>query len=129
MAAKLQLESLFIDPDDFSIAASHPEDVQLYQQFIARKTKSLQTWIVIGGFDFSNPGPTRQTWVHTTDADNRRAQFIVSLQKFMAQDGFQGVDIDWQYPSAGDRGGSLNDAVNLVALVKGMRHAWGGKSS
>ncbi|KAL8935604.1 MAG: hypothetical protein Q9216_005340 [Gyalolechia sp. 2 TL-2023] len=114
-----------IDPNNFSITSSHPDDAELYKQFNARKTKSLQTWIVVDGFD--NSIPDGQTWVQMAAAGNRRAQFIASLQKFMAQYGFQGVEIDWQYPSAGDRGGSPNDAVHLVALVKEMRQAWGAR--
>ena len=62
-----------------------------------------------------------------TAKDDRRAQFITSLEKFMTLYGFQGVDLDWQYPSAEDRGGSTNDAVNFVALVRDMRQAWGNK--
>ncbi|KAL8716704.1 MAG: hypothetical protein Q9225_005988 [Loekoesia sp. 1 TL-2023] len=116
-----------VDPGNFSILASHSEDVDLYKEFTARKTPTMQTWIAVGGFDFSNPGPTQQIWKLMTAKSDWRAQFITSLAKFMAHYGFQGVDLDWQYPSAGNRGGSINDAVNFVALVRDMRQAWGNK--
>jgi chitinase len=35
------------------------------------------------------------------------------------------VDIDWEYPSADDRGGSLVDTRNFVSLVREMRATWG----
>ncbi|KAL9076421.1 MAG: hypothetical protein Q9157_003682 [Trypethelium eluteriae] len=43
----------------------------------------------------------------------------------MARYGFQGIDIDWEYPGTPDRGGKLEDTQNLVHLVKEMRAAWG----
>ncbi|KAL8830646.1 MAG: hypothetical protein Q9170_005645 [Blastenia crenularia] len=116
-----------IDPGNFSVLASHPEDIGLYEQFTSRKTSSLQTWIAVGGFDFSSLGPNHETWKSMTSSDDGRTRFITSLEHFMALYGFQGVDLDWQYPSAPDRGGSSNDAVNFVALVREMRQAWGNK--
>lgn len=41
--------------------------------------------------------------------------------------GFDGVDIDWEYPQADDRGGASADTANYVALVKEMRAAFGTK--
>lgn len=56
-----------------------------------------------------------------------RAKFISSLKLFMDQYGFQGVDLDWEYPGTSDRGGKLEDTQNLVALVKEMRASFGTK--
>ncbi|OAQ77245.1 carbohydrate-binding module family 18 protein [Purpureocillium lilacinum] len=38
--------------------------------------------------------------------------------------GFQGVDIDWEYPSESTRGGRAEDASNFVLLVKEMKAAF-----
>lgn len=38
---------------------------------------------------------------------------------------FEGVDIDWEYPVAPERGGRPEDLVNFVSLVKEMRAAFG----
>ncbi|KAL8992214.1 MAG: hypothetical protein Q9169_007275 [Polycauliona sp. 2 TL-2023] len=59
----------------------------------------------------------------TARVDSRKS-FITSLGNFMKQHGFQGVDLDWEYPSATDHVGSANDAANFVALVREMRVAW-----
>lgn len=100
----------------------------MYQEFTTRKTSSLQTWVSVGGFKFSNPGSyTHQTWKLMTARDDWRANFITSIENFMGHYGFQGVDLDWEYPSAGDRGGSINDAANYVALVRQMRNTWNNK--
>ena len=55
---------------------------------------------------------------------SNRAAFIKSLMDFMPKYGFQGVDLDWEYPVAEDRGGSPDDTQNLVLLVKEMRAAF-----
>jgi chitinase len=53
-----------------------------------------------------------------------RAAFIGSLRNFMDEYGFQGVDIDWEYPGAPERGGERIDTENYVQLIKEMRAAF-----
>lgn len=55
----------------------------------------------------------------------KRAAFILSCKNFMAQYGFQGVDIDWEYPGTPERGGSRADTANFVTLVKEMKASFG----
>lgn len=43
----------------------NPADPDLYVDFTSLKSEKLQTWIAIGGFDFSNPG----TATHTSWSD------------------------------------------------------------
>ncbi|KAF2233889.1 glycoside hydrolase family 18 protein [Viridothelium virens] len=120
-----------IDPITFAVVpADTPDesksaDAQVYRDFAALKHKGLETWIAIGGFDFSDAGPTHTTWSDMVSTSANRAAFITSLQQFMARYGFQGIDIDWEYPGTPDRGGKLEDTQNLVHLVKEMRAAWG----
>lgn len=40
---------------------------------------------------------------------------------------YLGVDIDWEYPGAPDRGGVNADTENFVTLLKEMRASWGSK--
>ena len=93
-----------IDPGSFAIRPRDPADVSLYTEFTALKTAAMQTWIAIGGFDFSDRGPTRTTWSDMCSTSTSRAAFIASLSTFMEQYGFQGVDLDWEYPATADRG-------------------------
>jgi len=52
-----------INPTTFEIVPWDVEDVALYSRFTALKTPTLQTWIAIGGYDFSNPeAATHTTW-------------------------------------------------------------------
>jgi chitinase len=57
---------------------------------------------------------------------NRRA-FIQSLIKFMDTYGFQGADIDWEYPAEPKRGGRKEDTDNLVLLMREMKEQFGGR--
>lgn len=100
-------------------------DVPYYTQFTALKSSTLQTWIAIGGWDFNDPGPTQTTFSDIASSASSRAAFISSLQSFMSQYGFQGVDIDWEYPGAPDRSGKAGDTQNLVTLLSEMRAAFG----
>ncbi|KAL8692314.1 MAG: hypothetical protein Q9218_002631 [Villophora microphyllina] len=87
----------------------------------------METWVAVGGFDFSDPGSTRTTWSDMCSTSANRAAFISSLMQFMKQWGFQGADLDWEYPATPDRGGSDIDTANFVSLVTEMRTAFGTK--
>jgi chitinase len=106
---------------------SHSED--LYSDFTALKNgrQGLQTWISIGGWTFSDPGPTRDAWTDMSQRSSSRANFIDNLIRFMETYGFDGVDLDWEYPQAADRDGHYQDTENYVALVREMRSAFGPK--
>lgn len=53
-----------------------------------------------------------------------RKEFITSLKEFMLNHGFTGVDLDWEYPVAPDRGGDKDDTKNFVDLVHEMHDAF-----
>lgn len=42
----------------------------------------------------------------------RRKAFVDSVLRFMDKYGFQGVDLDWEYPVSEDRGGKKEDTKN-----------------
>lgn len=63
------------------------------REFTALKKDGLETWLAIGGYDFSDPGPTRTAWSDMASSQANRAAFISSLRDFLDKYGFQGVDI------------------------------------
>jgi chitinase len=56
-----------------------------------------------------------------------RKTFIDSVLRFMDKYGFQGADLDWEYPVSEDRGGRKNDTMNFVSLLAEMRATFGKK--
>lgn len=116
-----------IDPSSYSIVPATAADIPIYTEFTALKSRGLQTWIAVGGFDFSDPSPnpTHETWSNVCSSSANRAAFIKSLVDFMSKYGFQGVDLDWEYPVAPERGGHEDDTKNFVLLVQEMRAAFG----
>ncbi|RSL57247.1 hypothetical protein CEP51_014265 [Fusarium floridanum] len=103
------------DSDSFAVGAQDPKDVSYYKQFTALQSSSLQTWIAIGGGGFSTAA-----WSSMVASSSSRSAFISSLKSFMETYSFQGVDLDWEFPTA-----STADAGNLVSLVQELRAAFG----
>ncbi|KAJ8108265.1 hypothetical protein ONZ43_g6481 [Nemania bipapillata] len=115
-----------IDPESFVVMPWEEEDIYLMTAFTELKTPTMQTWVAVGGYDFSDVDqPTHTTWSDLCADPNRRASFIRSAITFMDQYGFQGMDIDWEYPVAPERGGHPDDKQNFVKLVQEMRAAFG----
>ncbi|GAB7348914.1 hypothetical protein MBLNU459_g7603t2 [Dothideomycetes sp. NU459] len=119
----------FFDPSSFQITPMDSNSASLYQRFTALKNKynGLQTWISVGGWSFTDPGPTRAAFSNMASSAGNRQKFISGLISFMNTYGFDGVDLDWEYPQADDRGGQSGDKENYVSLVKEMKAALGPK--
>ncbi|OAG16142.1 glycoside hydrolase, partial [Alternaria alternata] len=118
---------VFFDPSSFNIVPMNAADVDLYREFTKLATNGLQTWVAIGGWSFSDKGPYRTAWSDMCGSAANRAAFIKSTIAFMEQYGFQGADLDWEYPEEVNRGGRPGDADNLVLLVKEMQAAFAGR--
>ena len=119
----------FFDPSSFEIAPMDTNGASLYSRFTALKSKkpSLQTWISVGGWSFTDPGPTQTAFSEMTSTSGNRQKFISGLIKFMDTYGFDGVDLDWEYPGADDRGGKSRDTADYVSLAAELRAAFGTK--
>lgn len=117
----------FFDPVTFAIAPMDAPSGELLSRFTALKDKNggLQTWISVGGWSFTDPGPTRTAFSDMASSAGNRQKFISELTTFMEHYGFDGVDLDWEYPQADDRGGKTADKDNYVSLVKELRAAFG----
>ncbi|MCJ1311629.1 hypothetical protein MMC25_005302 [Agyrium rufum] len=111
-----------IDPGTYELAQMNDFDIQLYPKFTGLKEKNsaLETFISAGGW--SEGGAIFSTM--TANAAHRSA-FISSALRFMKTYGFDGIDIDWEYPVADDRGGNPADFQNYVTFLKEMRSVFG----
>ncbi|PGH27225.1 hypothetical protein AJ80_01182 [Polytolypa hystricis UAMH7299] len=88
---------------------------------LKRRNRSLKVWIAVGGWSFSDPGPTRTAWSDMASTKETRGKFINSLMDLFETFDLDGVDLDWEYPVADDRGGKDDDYANYVHLIKEMR--------
>ncbi|KAL9006073.1 MAG: hypothetical protein Q9180_009770, partial [Flavoplaca navasiana] len=120
----------FFHPSTFQITPMDANAGSLIKDFINLKesNRALQTWISVGGWSFNDPGnnpDTRSAFSDMASSSGNRGKFIASLLSFMRNHGFDGVDLDWEYPAADDRGGKEADTANYVSLVKEMKAAFG----
>ena len=90
---------------------------------VKSRNPSLKLIIALGGWSFSDPGPWRSVFPTLVSSGANRATFITNLLGFLSEYGYDGVDFDWEYPGADDRGGSAEDGVNYTALVRELRAA------
>ena len=107
-------------------------------QALKQQNGNLKTLLSIGGWsmnscsDTPNPGNehpygpyTCQLFSQMAADPNGRTQFINSAIAYAEKYGFDGIDIDWEYPSYVGRGGGSNDLANFLALVQEFRAAAG----
>ncbi|KAG5802217.1 hypothetical protein H9Q74_013139 [Fusarium xylarioides] len=82
---------------------------QLY--ILKKKNRNLKVLLSIGGW---NNSPDLATGVSTQD---RRKKFISSAIKLITDWGFDGIDVDWEYPA------NAQEARNYVLILSGLRKA------
>ncbi|XP_033240382.1 uncharacterized protein Cht6 isoform X1 [Drosophila pseudoobscura] len=88
-----------------------------YAKFTGLKTynKQLKTMIAIGGW---NEASSR--FSPLVASGERRQQFIKNILKFLRQNHFDGIDLDWEYP-AHREGGKSRDRDNYAQFVQELR--------
>lgn len=68
---------------------------------------------------FSDNGTaTQAVFGNIASSAANRATFASNVLNFMLFYGFDGLDIDWEYPGAPDRGGQPQDTQNFVLLMQ-----------
>ena len=110
---------------DFHLGNSIPEDPVLIPRFNALKKKNpkLKTLWSIGGWAFNDPFLGTQTLFSdmVTSAKNRET-FIKDILFRIPHLGFDGIDLDWEYPGT-ERYGRETDKENYVVFLKELREA------
>ncbi|KPM43205.1 hypothetical protein AK830_g3330 [Neonectria ditissima] len=90
---------------------------------LKRTYEGLRVNIAIGGWVF-NDAPTQHRFSDMVSTVPNREKFINSLIKYIQKYGLDGVDLDWEYPVAEDRGGVDEDYDNFVLLCSEIREAF-----
>ncbi|RLL93598.1 hypothetical protein CFD26_101115 [Aspergillus turcosus] len=90
---------------------------------LKKKYPGLRVNIALGGWVFNDP-PTQHRFSEMVSTRSNREKFIASLIRYIRRYALNGVDIDWEYPVADDRGGSKADYDDLVLLCADIRKAF-----
>ncbi|KAF7510841.1 hypothetical protein GJ744_005941 [Endocarpon pusillum] len=116
----------YISPGEFDLVPMDDLDPDLFSQFtdVKRSNPGLKTVIALGGWTFNDNGTaTQPVFSDMVSTAANRAKFIKKLFTFMRQYAFDGVDFDWEYPGATDRGGRPEDGKNFVTFLKELDDA------
>ncbi|KAJ7257772.1 hypothetical protein C8J57DRAFT_1516652 [Mycena rebaudengoi] len=110
----------------FQIIEMTPGDSALWSRTTALKKRNvaLQVFLSIGGWSFNDP-PTQNIFSDLVGSAANTNTFISSALQVMQTYGFNGIDIDWEYPAADDRGGVPADKANFVTFMAKVRAAFG----
>lgn len=106
---------------DLKIALGYPDiDLENFKQLCLLKqaNPNLKTLISVGGWEWSG----KFSDVALTDAS--RTAFADSAVNFIIQYGFDGIDIDWEYPVSGGLNTNIKrpeDKQNFTLLLQKLR--------
>jgi len=83
----------------------------------------LKTLLSLGGWNFNFFPDTNWIFSEMASTSQNRGTFINSAIKYAREHGFDGIDIDWEYPAHPGQGGRPEDTVNFTLLLKDFREA------
>lgn len=110
-----------IDPATGRIAMENPEnDRKNFEQLrqLKKEHPGLKTLISVGGWDYSAHFST------VAATEEGRKIFAKSCADFLVEHGFDGIDLDWEYPVSGGpvgNAGSPADRENFTLLLSEIR--------
>ncbi len=103
----------------------------LYPQVMALKkiNPSLRNILSIGGWSFNDPTDsmgksTYKLFSQMVSNLENRTNFINSAIAYTHKYGFDGIDIDWEYPGDSTRGGTPNDFANFLLFLQECQTAF-----
>ncbi|CAG0902229.1 unnamed protein product [Darwinula stevensoni] len=90
-----------------------------FRRFNALKKKNpeLKTILAVGGW---NEGSVKYSQMAADTA--KRTTFVASCLELLKKYGFDGLDMDWEYPN--NRGGAPADKANFVQLLRDLKAAF-----
>ena len=119
-----------INPVTFQVELPNTQDDAMLKRLVNLKKAdpNLKIFVALGGWTFNDPGPTRTTFSDIARSLPATTIFGLSLARFLTTYDLDGVDLDWEYPEADDRGGRGEDYQNFpvfMSRVKSILRIWG----
>ncbi|KAL6229317.1 hypothetical protein BDW75DRAFT_245845 [Aspergillus navahoensis] len=118
--SQVNLAFVYIDPVHLVITdMDEPLTKDIYSRVadVKRRNPNVKVWLSVGGWTFNDPGPFQSVFTQLAANTDQVEFFAVSLMGFMDRFGFDGVDLDWEYPGADDRGGRGQDVYNFPRMM------------
>ena len=106
--------------------STYNNEVPLYKDFntVKQRHPGVRTMIAVGGWTHNDPGPMQTRFSEMASSKTTRQTFAQSVVQFLRTYGFDGLDLDWEYPGLKERGGKRDDYDNYVLLTKEIRNAF-----
>ncbi|KAF9874970.1 bacteriodes thetaiotaomicron symbiotic chitinase [Colletotrichum karsti] len=118
----------FISPGSYELIPMDdktPESLFRLTTNVKKHNPSLKVYIAVGGWTFSDNGTVTQPLLgEISSTEANRQKFSDNVVRFLDRHGFDGIDIDWEYPGAPDRGGKPQDTENFTKLMKTLRQTF-----
>ncbi|XP_060071116.1 uncharacterized protein LOC132551031 [Ylistrum balloti] len=101
--------------------AVYEDDETLYEEINKLKltNPSLKTMIAVGGWNQESI-----EWSDLVSKTNKMNKFIVKSIPFIRRHGFDGLDLDWEYPALRTGANATTDKHNFAVLCKKLRLAY-----
>ncbi|KAJ5240268.1 hypothetical protein N7468_004887 [Penicillium chermesinum] len=114
-----------IDPESFEVLAANDYEKTLMKRLtnLKKSDPDLKVFIAVGGWTFNDQGPTRTVFSDIARSESNQRKFFNSLKTFMTEYDFDGIDLDWEYPAADDRGGREEDFKNFPKFLSNLKKA------
>ncbi|KAF5312214.1 hypothetical protein D9619_003681 [Psilocybe cf. subviscida] len=112
----------------FEVIEMTKGDSDLWRRTTALKEgrPALKVFLSIGGWTF-NDKPTQNIFSDMVGSTANTNTFIKSVLSVMETYAFDGIDVDWEYPAAWDRGGIPADKENYVTFMAAVKTAFAPK--
>ncbi|RHZ56167.1 glycoside hydrolase family 18 protein [Aspergillus thermomutatus] len=118
---QVNLAFVYIDPKTYQIIdmdVSLADDLYSRVANIKTRNPNAKVWLSIGGWTFNDPGVFQPVLSSIAASREHTYTFAGNLMEFMDKYGFDGVDLDWEYPGATERGGRDEDVKNFPEMLR-----------